>query len=164
MDFVLKAARGSLEHAIQVAVAAHAGAVCKAGRPQILHPLLVMVGVAVHGDEAMSAAVLHDVVEDTAWTLADLLDAGFAPAVVDAVGLLSRPPVGAPDRPTYREFIRAIRDSGNRMALAIKIQDIFDNLGRLHELLEAERGIAKRYREALEILGGEEDVGGPAGA
>ena len=160
MDFVLKAARGSLEHAIQFAVAAHAGAVCKAGRSVILHPLRVMVGVAVHGDEAMIAAVLHDTLEDTDLTEGHLWAAGFSPTAVDAVVLLTRPPEGTPDRPTYREYIRAIRDSGNRIALAIKIQDIFDNLGRLHELPESEWGIAKRYQEALEILGGEEEERG----
>lgn len=151
---------GSLEHAIQVAMAAHATRTCKVGKPQILHPLRVMVGVAVHGDEAMAAAVLHDALEDTDLTEGHLWAAGFSPTVVDTVVLLTRPPEGAPDRPTYRAYIRAIRDSGNRIALAIKVQDIFDNLGRLHELPEAEWGIAKRYQEALQILGGEEEDGG----
>ena len=154
----LKAPRGSLEHAIQFAVMAHAGQVDKLGRSYVLHPLRVMVGVSVHGDETMAAAVLHDVIEDTPWRIADLLNEGFPPEVVNAVSLLSRPPAGTPNRPTYKQFIRRIKDSGNVMAFAIKIQDIFDNLGRLHELPPEEQTIAQRYQDALAILRGEEDL------
>jgi len=153
-----EAERGSLEHAIQFAVAAHAGQVDKAGHPVILHPLRVMVGVAVHGDETMAAAVLHDVIEDTPWTADELLREGFSAPVVEAVQLLSRPSQGAPDRPTYKQFIRRIKDSGNTMAFAIKVQDIFDNLGRLHELPPEEQTIARRYQDALTILRSEEDL------
>jgi len=149
---------GSLEHAIQFAVMAHACKEDRAGHPAILHPLRVMVGVSVHGDETMAAAVLHDVIEDTPWTADELLSEGFSAGVVEAVKLLSRPPKGTPNRPTYKEFIRRIKDSGNVMAFAIKIQDIFDNLGRLHELPPEEQTIARRYQDALAILRGEEDL------
>lgn len=155
---LLKAPRGSLEHAIQFAVMAHAGQVDRAGHPAILHPLRVMVGVAVHGDETMAVAVLHDVIEDTPWTADELLSEGFSASVVEAVKLLSRPPQWTPDRPTYKEFIRRIKDSGNTMAFAVKIQDIFDNLGRLHELPPEEQTIARRYQDALAILRGEENL------
>lgn len=154
----LKAPHGSLEHAIQFAVMAHAGQVDKIGKPYILHPLRVMVGVSVHGDETMAAAVLHDVIEDTPWTADQLLREGFSVRVVEAIQLLSRPPQGTPNRPTYKEFIRAIKDSGNTMAFAVKVQDIFDNLGRLHELPPEEQTIARRYQDALTILRGEEDL------
>jgi (p)ppGpp synthase/HD superfamily hydrolase len=154
----LKAPRGSLEHAIQFAVMAHAGQVDKLGRSYILHPLRVMVGVSVHDDETMAAAVLHDVIEDTPWTADELLGEGFSANVVEAVQLLSRPPQGAPNRPTYKQFIRRIKDSGNTMAFAIKVQDIFDNLGRIHELPPEEQTIARRYQDALVILRGEEDL------
>jgi (p)ppGpp synthase/HD superfamily hydrolase len=154
----LKAERGSLEHAIQFAVMAHAGQVDKIGRAYVLHPLRVMVGVSVHGDETMAAAVLHDVIEDTPWTADELLREGFSASVVEAVQLLSRPSQGAPNRPTYKEFIRRIKDSGNTIAFAVKVQDIFDNLGRLHELPPEEQTIARRYQDALTILRGEEDL------
>ncbi|MBP8277859.1 MAG: HD domain-containing protein [Propionivibrio sp.] len=58
----------SLEHAIALAASAHSGQVDKAGQPYILHPLRLMLAVTTP-DERM-AAVLHDVVEDTAITLA----------------------------------------------------------------------------------------------
>jgi len=154
----LKAPRGSLEHAVQFAMMAHAGQSDRSGHPAILHPLRVMVGVSVHGDETMAAAVLHDVIEDTPWTEDELLSEGFSAGVVEVVQLLSRPPQGAPNRPTYKEFIRRIKDSGNTMAFAIKVQDIFDNLGRLHELPPEEQAIAHRYQDALAILRGEENL------
>lgn len=55
----------------QIAAAAHDGQVDKAGQPYIAHPARVAARVA--GDErAVAAAWLHDVVEDTDVTLADL--------------------------------------------------------------------------------------------
>lgn len=64
--------RGSLERAIQCALTAHAGQLYPAPEPEpyIQHPLRVMC--AVEGAHAQIAAVLHDVIEDTAITLADL--------------------------------------------------------------------------------------------
>lgn len=54
-----------------IIAAAHRGQVDKAGQPYITHPARVAARVA--GDEnAVAAAWLHDVVEDTGLTLADL--------------------------------------------------------------------------------------------
>ena len=50
----------TLERAIAIAAAAHAGQVDKAGQPYILHPLRVML--RVHTPEERMAAVLNDVV------------------------------------------------------------------------------------------------------
>lgn len=52
--------------------------------------------LAVRGEHAQIAAVLHDVVEDTTVTLADLRAAGFAEAVLNAVAALTKFP-GNPD-------------------------------------------------------------------
>lgn len=57
-----------IEKAIQFAVLAHSGTKRKGkARPYILHPVEVMTIVAglTEDEEVMSAAVLHDVVEDT---------------------------------------------------------------------------------------------------
>jgi len=55
-----------LEKAIKIAIEAHSGQVDKGGNPYILHPFRVMLNVS---DKAKVAAVLHDVVEDTDWTV-----------------------------------------------------------------------------------------------
>lgn len=147
-------AMGLVDVAIIEAVWAHRGQRCKVGRPAILHPLRVMEAVKNLGEEAMAAAVLHDVVEDTDVTLADLRATGFSPQVVEVVDLCSRPPDGSPDRPTYRAFIERIRASGNPIAIAVKIADVRDNMERLGEQPEDQRGIITRYRVALIALEG----------
>ena len=63
----------TLDEAIGVAVAAHAGQPDKAGKPYILHPLRVMLTVESPSlDWARKIAVLHDVVEDSEWTIESL--------------------------------------------------------------------------------------------
>jgi (p)ppGpp synthase/HD superfamily hydrolase len=81
-------ASGLLEKAIRIAVEAHAGQKDKSGQPYILHPLRLMV----HGQtvEERITGVLHDVVEDTPWTLAALKAQGFSKAVLYALDCLTR--------------------------------------------------------------------------
>lgn len=78
----------TLDRAIQIASAAHAEQVDKELLPYILHPLRVMMHVA--GIPEKIAAVLHDVVEDTSVTHADLEAEGFSAEVLDAVHRLTR--------------------------------------------------------------------------
>ena len=145
---------GILDMAIRFAVMAHAGQRCKVGRPAILHPLRVMDAVRDCGEDAMAAAVLHDVIEDTEVVLDDLRSIGMPYAVIRAVDLCTRLPDGAQDRPTYRDFILRIRESGDPIAIAVKFADINDNLGRLHEQPPDAQGIARRYHAALAVLAG----------
>ena len=63
-----------LETAIEIAARAHRGQVDKAGQRYILHPLRLMLAAASHDERVV--AVLHDVVEDSACTVAHLRDAG----------------------------------------------------------------------------------------
>ncbi|MEI6226906.1 MAG: HD domain-containing protein, partial [Deltaproteobacteria bacterium] len=66
-----------IDQAIGVAANAHLGQLDKAGKPYILHPLRVMMSVKSPSlDSARIVAVLHDVVEDSAWTV-EKLDAAF---------------------------------------------------------------------------------------
>ena len=70
--------------ALKLAYAAHAGQVDKAGMPYIFHPY--EVALQVQTEEEVCAALLHDVVEDTDWTMEDLRAAGF-PETVSIFGL-----------------------------------------------------------------------------
>lgn len=65
----------TLEDAIILAINAHRGQVDKAGAPYILHPLHLMM--QMHSETAKIVAVLHDVVEDTPYTLDDLVAQGY---------------------------------------------------------------------------------------
>ena len=78
----------SLERAIEIAVSAHKGQVDKAGKPYILHPLRLMFKMQT--ENQMIAAVLHDVVEDTDWTIEKLIAEEFNKEVINAVKLLTQ--------------------------------------------------------------------------
>ena len=78
----------TLEHGIQIAVQAHMGQKDKGGEPYILHPLRIMF--KMHTDLERMVAVLHDVVEDSEWTLNQLRDEGFPDQVLAAVDCLTR--------------------------------------------------------------------------
>jgi (p)ppGpp synthase/HD superfamily hydrolase len=65
----------TLEDAVSIAAQAHRGQEDKAGDPYLLHPLRMML--RMKSEAEMIAAVLHDVVEDSDWTLERLRDRGF---------------------------------------------------------------------------------------
>lgn len=108
-----------LEKAIAIAVEAHAGQVQKNGEPYILHPLHLMM--QMESEDAKITAVLHDVVEDTEWSLADLQAEGFSDEVLVAVALLTRQP-----HMSYEQFIEEI--APNPLARQVKLADIVHNM------------------------------------
>jgi len=65
-----------IEKAYEVAGTAHAGQVRKSGEPYIVHPLYVAIILAdlEMDKETVTAGILHDVVEDTEWTLDDVAE------------------------------------------------------------------------------------------
>ena len=59
-----------IDIALRIATSAHAGQLDRDGYPVILHPLTV--GLMGHTDEEKMAGFLHDVVEDTDYTVEDI--------------------------------------------------------------------------------------------
>ncbi|HEV3051146.1 MAG TPA: HD domain-containing protein [Longimicrobium sp.] len=108
-----------LETAIGIAVEAHRGQKDRAGAPYILHPLRMMFRVQT--DAERMAAVLHDVVEDTDWTLDALRERGFPDEVVDAVDHLTRR-----EGESYDEFVT--RAAAHPVARRVKLADLEDNM------------------------------------
>lgn len=131
----------TLERAIAIAAEAHAGQTDKAGQPYILHPLRVMGSVT--SDQARIAAVLHDVVEDSDWTLEALASAGFDPAVIHAVDALTRR-----DGESYEHFVE--RAGIDPIAREVKLRDLDDNmdLRRLSQVTPGDLKRWNRYRDA----------------
>ena len=136
----------TLERAIAIATEAHAGQLDKAGQPYILHPIRVMLGVTT--PEARIAAALHDVVEDSEWTIDDLRKEGFSEAILSGVDAVTR----RKDE-TYEEFV--IRSGQDPIGREVKIADLHDNanLARIREPSEKDRKRLQRYQRALETLG-----------
>lgn len=142
------------EDALAFAAKAHKGQLDKSQppRPYILHPMRVAMKVEPAGDEAMQVAILHDVIEDCGVTKGDLRKAFFSEDVIAAVVLLSRPPAIAPNRPTYAQYVQRIKDSGNRLAIIVKLADLGDNMSRVDDLPPEQRSIRKRYEQGLKII------------
>lgn len=147
---------GNLALAIAWAAYKHLDQLDRSGRPYILHPLRVMFAVRELGDEAMMVAVMHDLIEDCGVVREDLLERGFSWDVVLGVEVLSRPGKDAPNRPIYKDYVRAIRDAGHPFAVEVKLEDLRDNLGRVDELRPEERGLAQRYEWSIACLEGRE--------
>ena len=135
----------TLERAIAIAAEAHAGKTDKAGAPYILHPLRVML--VVHDAAARIAAVLHDVVEDSPWTLDQLTAEGFAPDVVAAVDALTKR-----EGESYEDFVR--RAGRHPIAHSVKLADIADNmdLSRIANPTEADHARMAKYSRARALL------------
>ena len=99
----------TLERAIEIATEAHRGQRDKAGNDYIGHPLRVMA--AGKTPEEKIVGVLHDVVEDSDWTLEELAAEGFAPEIIEALRCLTH----AEEEP-YDRYIARIQ--GNPLAVA----------------------------------------------
>ncbi|MDB4948959.1 MAG: pyrophosphokinae [Gemmatimonadetes bacterium] len=134
-----------LEAAILLAAAAHRGQKDRAGAPYILHPLRLML--RMHTDAERIAAVLHDVVEDSEWTVDALRGEGFPDDVVDAVGALTRR-AGE----SYDAAIR--RAAAHPIARRVKVADLEDNMDvrRIAVVTPADADRLARYHRAWRLL------------
>jgi (p)ppGpp synthase/HD superfamily hydrolase len=104
--------------AMRLAYDAHHGQMDhEKGVPYIFHPL--HLAEQMTDEISVCVALLHDVVEDTEMTLADL-EKAFPPAVTEAVGLLTHL-----DSVDYFDYVRALK--GNDVARRVKLADIRHN-------------------------------------
>ncbi len=134
-----------LENALQIALDAHRGQVDKAGRPYILHPLRVMA--AMRTDDERAVALLHDVIEDGGYDVAQLVDSGIPLHVAQAVDCLSKR-----DGEDYPAFIARVIE--NPLAARVKQADIADNIDvlRLEDLSEQDLERVAKYHRAWRQL------------
>jgi (p)ppGpp synthase/HD superfamily hydrolase len=109
----------TLEDAIQIAAEAHNGQKDKAGAAYILHPLRMMMRMKTEAE--MITAILHDVVEDTDWTIEKLREKGFSEEVLEAVECVTNR-----EGESYKQFIE--RAGKNPIARQVKIADLEDNM------------------------------------
>ncbi len=117
----------------------------KSGVPYVFHPL--HLAEQMETEEEICTALLHDVVEDTKWTLAELEAEGFPASVLDAVRLLTRE-----KDVSYMAYIERL--SGNRIARKVKLADLEHNsdLTRLLEVTERDLRRQEKYFLAKEFL------------
>lgn len=149
-----------VDTAIAFAREAHHGQVRKgpSARPYITHPLDVVERLRMAGvcdPVTLSAAALHDVVEDCGVKYGDLLMAGFPAEVVEVVWELTDPPGMSKRKAKERQVFMGQRYS--RTACLIKLADKASNLNDVAEnppgwTREAELGYAKSCAEVVAAL------------
>lgn len=148
-----------LEKAIDLAVAAHRGSEDPPGEPYIVHPMRVLLGVS-QGDDAHQnerlrcVAILHDTLERTKLTAADLRGAGMPKVVVRAVQLLTH------DADTsYADYV--VKLKRDPLARVVKIADLLDNADLRRVTFRAGKGKDRkrviRYAASYKFLTGQID-------
>ena len=147
-----KADLSVIERAYTVAERAHEGQKRRSGEPYITHPIAVAQILADLGigSKAVAAALLHDTVEDTAYTLDQLrVDFGDEIAMlVDGVTKLDKVKYGdSTQAETVRKMIVAM--SKDIRVLIIKLADRLHN-ARTWGFVPAESA-ARKATETLEI-------------
>jgi len=135
----------TVERAVQIAAQAHQGQHDKAGAPYLLHPLRLMM--RMESEAAMMAAVLHDVVEDSEWTLDQLRAEGFSEEVLQAVECLTHR-LGE----SYDEFVARVQT--NAIARQVKLADLEDNMNirRMAEITPKDLARLEKYHRAWRSL------------
>jgi (p)ppGpp synthase/HD superfamily hydrolase len=119
----------------------------KAGQPYILHCLKVMETVGSTEPELMQIAVMHDVVEDTHYTIESLLEMGFSLRVVNALTALTHIRYEP-----YDNYIERVAE--NKDAIKVKLADLRHNsdIHRMKGLREKDFKRLEKYHRAYAFL------------
>lgn len=156
-----------VDFAEYVSGAAHVFQVDKAGKPYAGHPRRVASNVKSHPNfealteseksSAVSAAWLHDVVEDSGTngfphiSLNFLTGKRIEPATLRVIELLTRPDDSSPEAQEAYYFAIA----ANPIAKMVKLADIADNLNEQRLALlpkETQEKVREKYAHALDAL------------
>lgn len=133
--------------AMKLCFEAHKDQVDKSGMPYVFHPFHLAEQMT---DEATTVtALLHDVVEDTDYTLNDLRAMGFPAGAVDAIAMMTHDP-----EVPYLDYVAKIKT--NPVARAVKLADLRHNsdLSRLDTVDEKALERVEKYRRAIRLLEG----------
>ena len=130
--------------AMIIAFNAHLNQIDKSGVPYIYHP--IHVAEQMDTEEECIVALLHDVVEDTDITFADL-EKEFSPSVIEALKLLTR------DKTVdYMEYVEKVKT--NPIARKVKLVDLMHNSdeSRLNAVTLKDEERHKKYIKAISII------------
>jgi (p)ppGpp synthase/HD superfamily hydrolase len=138
----------ALARAIKIAAEAFEKSMDKGGSPYILHCLAVMDGVKHLGFKVMTAAVLHDLLEDCPdWNSERLKQEGFCDEVISLIKAVTHPQDEA-----YELYIDRVATYPE--AKAIKMADLMHNMNltRLSALNSKTIERIKKYHNAYGYL------------
>lgn len=133
--------------AIKIAAEGHLNQKDKGGNPYILHPIKVMHYLKSDDYQLMAIAMLHDVLEDTDVTAADLVIMGFSNRVKDATVILTKKEGHTPE-----EYLFGILC--NPDACRVKLADLRHNtdIRRLKGLREKDFDRMQKYHTMHVII------------
>ena len=131
--------------ALKLCFDAHKEQTDQSGMPYVFHPF--HVAEQMKDEDSTIVALLHDVVEDTSYTLEDLRGFGFSDRVLEAVSLLTHE-----EDVSYVDYLEKIK--GNALAKTVKLADIMHNSDqtRLEPNDPRAEYWEKKYKKAREIL------------
>ena len=128
-----------LETAIRLAAKVHKGQVDRSGKPYVLHVMRVMERGQDFDEQVLGA--LHDVLERSDLTIADIEKKGFSPRVLKALDRITRRA-----EETYEQYIdRVVEDS---LAIRVKLNDLADKMDLRH-VEQLDESDLKRYNKQL---------------
>ena len=131
--------------AMNLCFEAHKDQVDKSGLPYVFHPFHLAEQMT---DELTTVtALLHDVVEDSDYTLADLGEMGFPATVLDALAMLTHD-----DGSAYLEYVARLKT--NPIARAVKLADLRHNSDptRLDFIDVRMQARLEKYAAAIRLL------------
>lgn len=131
--------------ALRLCYEAHNGQLDKGGAPYVFHPMHLAEQMTT--EDATIVALLHDVVEDTKYTLADIAALGFGNNVIEALALLTH------DKSvSYNDYIAEIKS--NDIAKQVKLADLAHNadLTRLNVITEKDIARREKYLASIRTL------------
>lgn len=133
------------KEALKLCFKAHKDQVDKSGMPYVFHPF--HVAEQMKDEITTIVALLHDVVEDTDYTLDDLRSKGFPEEAIEALALLTHDPTI-----DYMDYIAAIKP--NPVARAVKLADLNHNSDtlRLDTIDEKALERIQKYHAAIALL------------
>ena len=131
--------------AMNLCFQAHKDQTDKSGLPYVFHP--IHLAEQMEDENTTIVALLHDVVEDTDYTLDDLINLGFSKSVTDAIGLMTHE-----KNVPYMDYVAKIKE--NPIARAVKLADLKHNsdLTRLDAADEKAMKRVEKYARAIAVL------------
>lgn len=133
------------KRALKLCFEAHKNQVDKSGMPYVFHPF--HLAEQMTDERTTIVALLHDIVEDTDYTLDDLSNMGFESDIIEALMLMTH------DKSVpYMEYVAKIKI--NPIARAVKLADLRHNsdLSRLDIVDEKALKRKDKYSEAIRLL------------
>ena len=134
-----------IKKAMILSYEAHRGQYDKGGLPYIFHPFHLAEQMST--EETVVIALLHDVIEDTDWTIDDLEKEGFNEDILTALKLMTHNPAEP-----YMDYISRL--STCPVARQVKLADLYHNSDQTRVENPDEKMLKRweKYDRAIQLL------------